>query len=366
MRAAGAALLALAAAAVALPLPTTALEHGWGCVLGCGGVSMLGADFATTRFSLDDPWWLDAIAASYGAVVVHELAVMSALKRRDPNIKTLLYQPIDRAGDSDLILGQLKAHPDWLVRDDQGMVVNFKNHQGHPMPNYTIPECQDWYANLAISMFSNHSEAALLLDGILLDGDGYHSYANVSHPRAEALYKGMIETTRKMQAKIDALNGHSEVLINAGMWCDGPDNDTNASGAINQLACRSPMPMIDAGSGSFDEVRHPAVPLPCPAAQARVLTKARLTLAAIADVRLILDNGGHVRWHRLHRGVGCGQDADQLRHHHELHQCRENSVYPRVSRPSWHDGRERRDVPNPWQHQRWQREQLPRSPVGGA
>eukprot|EP01050_Picozoa_sp_SAG11_P004425 SAG11_NODE_282_length_11247_cov_11.050323_11_plen_359_part_00 len=254
---------ALAAAAAMLSPLVTPMEHGWGCVLGCGGVSMLGGDFSTARFSLDDPWWLDVITASYGVVVVHELPVMAALKRRDPKIKTLLYQPIDRAGDSDLILRQLKAHSDWFVRDDEGRVVNFHGREGRPMPNYTIPDCQDWYANLAISLFPNRSVAALVLGGILLDGDGYHSYPNVSRPRAEALYQGMIQTTRKMQAAITALNGCGEVLINSGMWCDGPDNDTNASGPINQLACRSPVPMIDAASGSFDEVtstHSPALP----------------------------------------------------------------------------------------------------------
>ena len=102
---------------------------------------------------------------------------------------TVLYQPIDRAGDSDLILDQLKARPEWWLRTDSGEVVPFGGQPGgHPMPNYSIPECQDWYASLAISLFPNCSAAANLLDGTFLDGDGYLQHPGVSTARNEAVY----------------------------------------------------------------------------------------------------------------------------------------------------------------------------------
>lgn len=248
--------------------PTNSMEHGWGCVLGCNGeLSMLAGDIGTNRkdFTMSDPWFIDTIADSYGVVMMNSwwftptepvdsrIAVMAALKQRNPKIQTVLYQPIDRAGDSDLILDQLKARPEWWLRTDSGEVVPFGGQPGgHPMPNYSIPECQDWYSNLAISLFPNCSTAANLLDGTFLDGDGYLQHPGVSSARSEAVYEGMVQTTRKMQAKLTALNGHGQVIINSGMWCTG--NDKSPTGLINDVTCRSPTPMITAGSGLFDEM----------------------------------------------------------------------------------------------------------------
>ena len=85
----------------------------------------------------------------------------------------MFYMPIDRAGDNNIVLDQLRAHPSWFVRDDHGRTVPWGGPNGHPFPNYSIPEVQDWYADLAISFFANRSEAAHLLDGTFLDGDGF-------------------------------------------------------------------------------------------------------------------------------------------------------------------------------------------------
>lgn len=240
---------------------SSSFTHGWGCVLGCGNGSMLAGLFGTRRpdFGLDDPWWVEALAEAYGVVMLNgfdssptdpvdpRIALLAKLKQLNPSIKTMLYFPIDRAGDNDIVLDQLKAHPEWFVRDDYGNVLPFHNvPNGHPFPNYSIPACQDWYANLGISLFASRGEAAALLDGALLDGDGYTALPNTSAARSEALYAGMLATTAKMRAALGSLNGGAgggEVIINSGVWCTG-----------NTGSCRSPEPMINAGTGLFDEM----------------------------------------------------------------------------------------------------------------
>jgi hypothetical protein len=131
---------------LALLAPALGLTHGWDCI-SCKSSSMLVADFGTHRsdITLSDPWWINAIADSYAAIVVNvydyigtpnkgnhyngtgedgRVSVARALKKRNPNIKVLFYQAADRVADTEYVQAQLNAHPDWWLRDDYGNVSN--------------------------------------------------------------------------------------------------------------------------------------------------------------------------------------------------------------------------------------------------
>lgn len=148
-----------------------AFEHGWESVLGSStSGSMLAGNFGTSRadWKGNDSWVLDTIASSYGVVMLNgvwrstleasdsRIPWLAELKKRNPSIKTLLYQPVDRAGDTDMILDQLKAHPEWWLRTDDvhgATVVPWGGRPGgHPMPNYTITACQVASVGVGVSV----------------------------------------------------------------------------------------------------------------------------------------------------------------------------------------------------------------------
>jgi hypothetical protein len=175
-------------------------------------------------------------------IVLHSIPLAAALKKRNPMIKTMQYMPINRAGDSPLFLDPLKAHPQWWLRDDFGNVINWRGDLTRPMSNFSVPACQDWYAHLSIDQFQNHSVAMELLDGVLLDGDAWQSYPNVSQSRLDDVYKGLLSTTRKMRDLLATFNG-AEVIVNNFPW---------GRGDVGTI--RDPWPMMEQSSGLFDEM----------------------------------------------------------------------------------------------------------------
>ena len=103
------------AATAAAPPPPQTLVHGWDCI-SCKTNSMLVSNVGTWRrdFTLDDPWWINTLADSHAAVFLNtfwdksyngtgddsKVKVARALKKRNPKVKTFLYQPADRLGDT--------------------------------------------------------------------------------------------------------------------------------------------------------------------------------------------------------------------------------------------------------------------------
>ena len=208
---------------------TSAITHGWDCI-SCGTNSMLVSNFGTWRkdISLDDPWWINATADSHAAIILNnfwkqgpgsyngtgedsKVTIARHLKARNPQLKVLFYQPADRLGDTAYVLDALNDHPEWWLRDDNGNLIPFGGSGSRPQIDTSVPGAQDFFANLSVSLFHSHSEAARLLDGVMVDGTSWSGPGrygpNVSAARYEKLFAGKMTMLAKMQAILKALSG---------------------------------------------------------------------------------------------------------------------------------------------------------------
>eukprot|EP01052_Picozoa_sp_SAG31_P010116 SAG31_NODE_545_length_14238_cov_15.518849_3_plen_480_part_00 len=241
-------LLGLLSASARLPPTVQAMTHGWDCVA-CKTNSMLAANFGTWRedINLSDPWWINAIADSHHAIILNnfwkqgpgsyngsgedpKVTIARNLKRRNPELQVLFYQPADRLGDTQYVTDALVAHPEWWLRDDYGNMIPFGGHPSKCLPNQpkgvcpraqidpTVPAAQDFFANLSVSLFHDRAEAIELLDGVMVDGTSWTGPGrygpNVSAARYEELFAGKMQMLVKMQAILSELNGHAEVWGN--------------------------------------------------------------------------------------------------------------------------------------------------------
>ena len=142
----------------------------------CKTNSMLVANFGTYRpdINMSDPWWLDTIAASYNVYLLsnywdmryngtgtdHKVSIARELKKRNPRIKIMFYQPADRLGDTEYVMNALMAHPEWWLRDDNGNLVPFGGRGKRPQIDPSVPGARAFFANLSISLFDEQGEAA--------------------------------------------------------------------------------------------------------------------------------------------------------------------------------------------------------------
>jgi len=210
-------------ATLALASTATAMTHGWDCV-SCKGHSMLAANFGTwnPQYSLADPWWVNAIADGYAAIILNnfwkqgpgsyngtgddsKVAIARALKKRNPKLKVLFYQPADRLGDTAYVISALQAHPEWWLRDDNGNLIPFGSAAGscpprcRPQIDTSVVGAQDFFANLSVSLFHQRAEAEKLLDGVMVDGTSWSGASrygpNVSDARYEKLFNGKVRIT---------------------------------------------------------------------------------------------------------------------------------------------------------------------------
>lgn len=217
-------------------LSTAAFTHNWDCI-SCRSNSMLSANFGTfnhQNFNMSDTWWIDTIADSHNQVILNnfwyqspnplayngsgtdsKITVARALKKRNPKLKVLFYQPADRLGDTPFVLNELEAHPEWWLRDDFGNEIKFggNRHQIDP----AVPGAQDYFANLSVSLFHSRQEAVELLDGVMVDGTSWTGASrygpNISPARYEKMFEGKMNMLKKMQTVLTKLNG-GEVLGN--------------------------------------------------------------------------------------------------------------------------------------------------------
>jgi hypothetical protein len=250
----------------------TAMTHGWDCI-SCSSNSMLVSNFGTWRkdISLDDPWWINATADSHAAIILNnfwkqgpgsyngtgedsKVTIARLLKARNPQLKVLFYQPADRLGDTAYVLNALESHPEWWLRDDNGNLVPFGGSKTRPQIDTSVPAAQDFFANLSVSLFHSHSDAARLLDGVMVDGTSWSGPGrygpNVSAARYEKLFAGKMAMLAKMQSILKELSG-GEVwgnpLLEYGQIGPAPDHASDSRGA----RWNTTMAYYD---GAFDEM----------------------------------------------------------------------------------------------------------------
>jgi hypothetical protein len=227
---------------------SSALTHGWDCV-SCKSNSMLAANFGTFRtdINLQDPWWIETVASSHAAVLLNnfwtrsyngtgddsKVVVARALKKSNPELNVYFYQPADRLGDTPFIQNVLKAHPEWWLRDDNGIEILFGGsmHQIDP----SVVAAQDYFANLSISLFHDHAEAVSLLDGVFVDGVGYRNPdpVNISQARYEKIFAGQMAMMEKLTVNLKALNPSNEAIGNPLLAYNAPENSPEAKWNIS-------------------------------------------------------------------------------------------------------------------------------------
>jgi hypothetical protein len=256
-----------------LPPPAAAMTHGWDCI-SCKTNSMLVSNFGTWRkdITLGDPWWINATADSHAAIILNnfwkqgpgsyngtgedsKVTIARLLKARNPKLKVLFYQPADRLGDTAYVTDALDAHPEWWLRDDNSNLIPFGDRatSTRPQIDTSVVAAQNFFANLSVSLFHEHADAARLLDGVMVDGTSWSGPGrygpNVSAARYERLFAGKMAMLAKMQAILKALSG-GEVwgnpLLEYGQ-IGGPGKEGDQTGA----RWNTTMAYYD---GAFDEM----------------------------------------------------------------------------------------------------------------
>lgn len=76
-----------------------------------------------------------------------KITVARTLKAINPRIKLLWYQAADFVSQSPYVTGQIKAHPEWWLKDDFGNTVLFA---GVPELDWTIPAARSWCEHLLL------------------------------------------------------------------------------------------------------------------------------------------------------------------------------------------------------------------------
>lgn len=133
------------------------------------------------------------------------------LKAANPSIKILLYE---QAMWGALCFGQAEflQHPDWWLRDDNGVLYNrtvtvdgSKRNLGPEMMDWRVPAARDWWVHQVTQAHDGQS----LFDGLLVDSAGpTMSLDNTSHFMSFANFKTLV------QAKMDMLGQAKEFFRN--------------------------------------------------------------------------------------------------------------------------------------------------------
>ena len=103
---------------------------------------------------------------------------------------------------------ELKAHPDWWLRDDYGNVLT--HGVNGLILDPTVPEAREWWMSIPFVGLTNTSDQAYLIDGILADGVEWRPGVlgpNISESRYTTIYQAKMTMVEEMQKRFTAMNG---------------------------------------------------------------------------------------------------------------------------------------------------------------
>ena len=165
----------LSLAAVAGCASASGWQHGWETV-----GDMWWGDFG---YSLLTQQQASFVAQNYKIVSLEKCTGRSAgmkteaaiyqtarqLKAINPELKVLFYWSVTQAGVGCYAANDtLAAHPEWLLKDDTGAVVQ------PPRIDVTNEDACNWWLDVPLNGTGSDTEVSGLIDGILADGTMKH------------------------------------------------------------------------------------------------------------------------------------------------------------------------------------------------
>lgn len=302
-------------AAALLAIPVAGFTHGWdtvGKMLAMNPHDSNDGRWDRSPFALKHWEW---VANNYAIVVLGRFPayegkaydctcpnessrteVARVLKKINPKIKLLwcvvflraLISPMLRAhsdatllpdryqnavGDMTVACQNVKLEntPEWWVYDDAGVPVFFAGNAStcgtpagcSPYLNYSVPEAGDWWMTRPASEVCGpnaEADAALLIDGMMMDGAEFRSplfddpLRNLS--RYQAVFDGQMRTMEKAQAMYQGINGGEAwgnplvVQSNSMHW--GPPRPTDAPAKSYNYTLQHYGGAFDESFGSFN------------------------------------------------------------------------------------------------------------------
>ena len=219
-----------------LPLDAWAFSHGWGSV-----GDMLAGDFGThssARYDLSaqaQPNW-EWLANNYAALTINGFGTLRncgeqgagggwtdahrwncsgesttaqaarILKKINPKIKILWYQPSSAVDHGGCKNQELHDHPGWWLRDDHGNLQPQGAEERGCIPGNVSSRCnveadwrvkaaRDWWVHAPLREVIPQSDAKGLIDGVFCGGSGYHNTnsANISETTYRELFAAKMQ-----------------------------------------------------------------------------------------------------------------------------------------------------------------------------